>query len=400
MKKILFLGAATFQIPPIAYALEQGYYVITSDNRPQNPGHRLAHKSYNVSTIDKGAVLEIAQKENIDGILSFGSDVSAPTAAYVSDQMQLPGSRYETSIILTNKARFRRFLKEKNLQEQSFKSFSQQEKNTIAAYLKTVKLPVVAKPVDASGSKGVSIIHSMNEWQPKVEYAFKASISKNIIIEQYIVKKGYQICGDGYMENGKLVFVEFGDGHFYKNHNYLAPYAETFPSTHTPQNLQKVHNKLEHILQAAGYHTGAFNLDVMITFDNEVFVNEIGPRSGGNYIPLAIKLIANVDLTAAVVEASINPSHLLNTRKERSPFFYACFMMHTRQQGILKEVVFDPEIKDHIIYKHPYLEAGDAVLPFHQANQAIGNIVLRFDSQREMLAKMAGINNLCHVKLV
>ena len=400
MKKILFLGAATFQTPPITYALERDYYVITSDNRPQNPGHRLAHKSYNVSTIDKKKVLTLARNEKIDGILSYGSDVSAPTAAYVSDQLCLPGSKYATSLTLTNKALFRRFLKEEGIQHQPFRSFSVVEKEQVKDYLKTVKLPVVVKPVDASGSKGVSIIHSMNEWKPKVEYAFKTSISKNIIIEQYIVKKGRQICGDGYMENGKLVFVEFGDGHFYKNHDYLAPYAETFPSTHHPSNLQKVGRQLELILQRAGYHKGAFNLDVMITLHDEVFVNEIGPRSGGNYIPLAVKLISNVDLTAAAVESSIDPNYLLETNKSRSPYFFACYMIHSQRQGILKGIAFGPEIKAHIIHLHPYMEVGDEVLPFHQANQAIGNIILQFDSQEEMLAKMVGINNLCQVKLV
>ncbi len=81
MKKLLLLGAATFQIPPIKYALDRGYYVITCDNVPENPGHKLAHKSFNTSTTDMEGILSIARQEDIDGIMTFGSDVSAPTAA-------------------------------------------------------------------------------------------------------------------------------------------------------------------------------------------------------------------------------------------------------------------------------------------------------------------------------
>ena len=80
-KKILFLGASTQQIPPINYALKQGYYVITCDYFPNNPGHKLAHESHSVSTTDKEAVLVLARRLKIDGIVAYASDPAAPTQA-------------------------------------------------------------------------------------------------------------------------------------------------------------------------------------------------------------------------------------------------------------------------------------------------------------------------------
>jgi hypothetical protein len=91
MKKILFLGGAPSQLPPIKYALEQGHHVITVDYLPENPGHKLAHTYYNVSTTDKDAVLEVAKAENIDGIVAYASDPAAPTAAYVAEKLGLSG---------------------------------------------------------------------------------------------------------------------------------------------------------------------------------------------------------------------------------------------------------------------------------------------------------------------
>jgi formate-dependent phosphoribosylglycinamide formyltransferase (GAR transformylase) len=76
-KRILFLGAAPTQIPPLRYAIEQGHYVITCDNVPENPGHKLVHESHNVSTTDKEAVLALAQRLKIDGIVAYVSDIGA-----------------------------------------------------------------------------------------------------------------------------------------------------------------------------------------------------------------------------------------------------------------------------------------------------------------------------------
>ena len=108
------------------------------------------------------------------------------------------------------------------------------------------------------------------------------------------------------MENGKLKFVCYGDGHFYNDSKFLAPFGETFPSKHTEKTLLKVSNKLEEILSTNSSTNGPFNLDVIIDYQNNPFVIEIGPRNGGNYIPTAIKLKTNIDLISATVELALN----------------------------------------------------------------------------------------------
>ena len=84
MKKLLFLGGTMQQIPAIKRAKDQGIYVITCDYLEENPGHKFADEYYNVSTTDLDGVLKIAKKCEIDGIIAYASDPSAPTAAYVA----------------------------------------------------------------------------------------------------------------------------------------------------------------------------------------------------------------------------------------------------------------------------------------------------------------------------
>ena len=104
MKKILLLGGSEQQIIAITKAKELGYYTILCDFLPDNPGQHYADKFYLASTTDKELILNIAKKENIDGILAYASDPAAPTAAYVAMKLNLPGNPYESVEILCNKA--------------------------------------------------------------------------------------------------------------------------------------------------------------------------------------------------------------------------------------------------------------------------------------------------------
>lgn len=115
MQKLLMLGGADSQVPAIKRAKELGYYVITCDYLPDNPGHKLSDEYFNISTVDKEAVLELALMLKIDGIIAYASDPSAETAAYVIDKMSLAGAGYAATEILAEKDKFRLFQKEQEL---------------------------------------------------------------------------------------------------------------------------------------------------------------------------------------------------------------------------------------------------------------------------------------------
>ena len=110
MKRVLMLGGSLYQTYAIKEAVRLGYYVITCDYLPGNPGHQFAHEYHNVSTTDKEAVLALARELKVDGVVAYASDPAAPTAAYVCEQLGLPTSPYKSVEILSNKDLFRDFL--------------------------------------------------------------------------------------------------------------------------------------------------------------------------------------------------------------------------------------------------------------------------------------------------
>ena len=123
VKKILLLGGSAQQVVAIDAAKRLGYYTVLCAYLPDNPGQYAADKFYPVSTTDKEYVLEIAEKERINGVLAYASDPAAPTAAYVAEKMGLPGNPYPSVEILCNKDQFRKFLAENGFSTPKAKGF-------------------------------------------------------------------------------------------------------------------------------------------------------------------------------------------------------------------------------------------------------------------------------------
>jgi biotin carboxylase len=394
-KSILFLGAAAFQVPPIEYAKGRGYRVVTCDNRPDNPGHALSDVTYDVSTTDREKILEIARKERIDGILAYGSDVSAPTAAYVSATLGLPGASERTVHLLTDKSAFRRLLNESGLQPHPC-WLAESALDTVVP--PSAPFPLIVKPTDNAGSRGISVAWRRSELEACLERALRQSRTGRALVEPYLEKHGPQVCGDGLMWNGALAFFEAGDGVFYDGADRLAPYAELFPSSHAPHRLQSLLRHVEKILKHAGLHRGVFNLDAFFTKDGTPFVVEIGPRNGGNFIPQAICLSTGVDLVEIAVEAAVGPDYrpeLVRTERRSA----ACYMAHSLREGLLERVEWDESLGQHLVRFSPYAAKGAEVKEFTHAGHALANLLFAFESRDSLETTFEQIGSRCRVVL-
>ena len=186
-KKLMLLGGIRYLLPVIKAAHEQGYYVITADYLPDNIAHKYSDEYANVSIIDKEAVLKVAKEKRIDGIMSFGVDPGVVSASYVQDKMGLPSfGPYESVCILQNKDRFRSYLSEHGFNAPKAKGYS--DLMDALADQEEWDYPIIVKPTDSAGSKGVSRVDEKSQLKAAVEHAFDKSLSGHIIIEDFIEK--------------------------------------------------------------------------------------------------------------------------------------------------------------------------------------------------------------------
>lgn len=396
-KIILFLGGSNFQLPPVQYAKKQGHYIVVCDYLPDNPGRNLADEYYNVSTTDLDAILEVAQRLRIDGIVAYASDPAAPTAAYVAEKLHLPGNPYQSVQILSQKNLYRDFLQRHGFhtpRSASFTSLPEAE-----AYLKSVNLPVMVKPVDCSGSKGVSKIYTPDQLQEAFHNALFFSRSKRVLIETFIQRSGYQITGDGFVQNGKLAFRCFGQQTFQHTKDHFVPVGETFPLQLSHSVQDNVHAEIDRLLSLLQMKTGALNFDIVLNEAGDVYLMEVGPRAGGNMISEVIKYCTGVDLAACIVDSALGLDYTPMETPETVPC-YASYVLHSNKSGLFRQITFHPQIQDHIVETHVFVTEGMVVRQFQNSGASIGLMILKFASPQEMLEKMEAMHEYIHVDVL
>ncbi len=396
-KRILFLGGAASQIPPIKYAKEQGHYVITCDYLPNNPGHAYADEYYNISTTDKEAVLVLAKKLDLDGIVAYASDPSAPTQAYVGNKLGLPSNPYESVLILSHKDLFRDFLKKNNFnvpKSASFYSLTKAKK-----WLAEVKMPIIVKPIDSSGSKGVRKIETIDAFQSAFEYALQFSKERKVIVEEFLLRDGYQIGGDGFVVNGQLVFWGLTNTHFDKLCNPLVPAGGSLPSVFNKPKLDAIYCETQRLLTLLNIKAGALNFEFQYDKNDNFMILEVGARNGGNRIPELINYATGVNMIKYTVDAALGLDCSDLEIKEVKGF-YSYYAVHSHQNGKIKDICYNDEIKKNIIEKSIYINVGEAVKKFNGSDSTVGIVIMKFSSQDEMLKKMDNINKYIQVEIV
>ncbi|MEI6827064.1 MAG: ATP-grasp domain-containing protein [Desulfuromonadales bacterium] len=389
-KNILFLGAAPTQIPPLRYAREKGYYVITCDYLPENPGHKFAHESYNVSTTDKDAVLELALRLRIDAIVAYASDPAAPTAAYVAEQMGLPGNPYKAVLTLARKDLFRAFLKEHGFNVPRSQSFYDRE--LARTWLQEIGLPVFIKPVDSSGSKGVTCLNDYAQFDIAFDHAMTYSQERMVVVEAQIVRTRYQVAGDGFIIDGQLRFRCWADEHFDKLCNGLVPIGQTFPTSHPVPWLEVAHAECQRLLTLLGMKIGALNFDFVFTENGEFYFLELGPRNGGCLIPEVVKYATGIDMVKATVDAALGlPCPDLSMKPVVG--FWSSYMVHATETGIFQEIKLSDRIRTNIVEQEIWVKPGDHVERYLGSNHTLGTMILKFKSLRDMLTSLDNMEN-------
>ena len=385
MKKLLLLGGSAQQVIAIKKAQELGYYTVLCDFLSDNPGQYSADKFYLISTTDKEAVLEIARIENIDGVLAYASDPAAPTAAYVAETLGLPTNPYNSVCILSEKHLFREYLKENNFEiPQSihfrYKEFGAKEKDLISR----MSFPVLVKPVDSSGSKGITKIENIVELETAVDYAEKFSRNKILEVEEYLVKDHeYLVGGDIFVLNGKVVFWGLLNCHRDAQVNPLVPVGKSYPLKMSKERIELIHKEIQRLISSLQIKMGAFNIELIITKEEKLYFIEMGPRNGGNMIPDLLSYISGKDLIKASVECAMGNNNV-DIMFDNKETYFATHNLHSNKDGILKEITFSSKLEKYIIRKEIYKKSGEKIFYFDGANKALGIIFLRFQSLFEM----------------
>lgn len=394
----MLLGGIRYLLPAIEAAHRHGYYVITADYLPDNIAHKYSDEYVNVSIIDKEAVLKEAQRLQIDGILSYAVDPGVVAAAYVAEQMHLPFTcSYETACILQDKALFRQFLTGHGFNVPKARGYTNAEdaKKDVDFF----NWPVIVKPVDSAGSKGVTRVDYPNNLKSAIAHALEESHNGHFIIEDFLEKEGLSSGAESFFVDGRLLYNGFYDQYFDNEAvNPYTPSAECWPADKPEEILSEVRSELQRLGDLLQIRTGLFNIEWRVCNDGKVYLMEVSPRAGGNRLAEMLNHAADVDIIEAEVMQAVG-EHVGNIHEPNYKGCFAIYVLHSDKSGIYQGVIIDSEFEaQHIIEKEIRVPIGSQIDAFTGANQAVGTLFLRFASNKEMHNMLRQINH--NVRLV
>ena len=389
-KKIMLLGSARYLLPVIDAAKKLGLYTITCDYLPNGIAHRYSDEYCNVSIIDKDAVLAAAREREIDGIMSFACDPGVVTAAYVAEKMGLPSvGPYESVRILQNKGLFRSFLAEHGFTVPVAKSYTdiQEALEDTARF----QWPVIVKPADSAGSKGVTRVDDPAKLEESIRHALKFSFCDEFIIEEFIEKQGFASDTDSFSVNGELKFVSFSSQRFDENaQNPYAPAAFSWPASLTDAHQEELRSELQRLLKLLNMGTSVYNIECRESINGKAYLMEVSPRGGGNRLAEMVRYATGVDMITNAVRAAVGMEVV---DMEQKPYngCWAEIILHSDKTGIFRNLWVSEEIAHNVYERDLWIQPGDRVGAFTGANESVGTLVLKFETQERLKEVMADI---------
>lgn len=383
-KKLMLLGGIRYLLPVIKAAHEQGYYVITADYLPDNIAHKYSDEYVNVSIIDKESVLKVAQEKQIDGIMSFGVDPGVVAASYVQNKMGLPSfGPFESVEILQNKDKFRAFLAKNGFNVPQAKGFDSVEAAMEEIYW--YPWPVIVKPTDAAGSKGVTRVDRAEDLKSALEHALEHSISGHVIVEEFIDKQGCSSDTDSFSEDGKLKFVSFCAQRFdAEATNPYTPAAYSWPSTFTKEQEDYLTSEIQRLITLLNLKTCVYNIEVRVAPNGKPYIMELTPRGGGNRLCEMLRYATGVDMITAITRAIVGDPILEPIEQKPYNGHWAEIILHADKDGVFEHLEISKELPAEIVEEDLWVVKGDKVEGFEGANNAIGTLVLNFNSAEEL----------------
>lgn len=359
MKKLIIIGANNFQVPLIKKAKEIGLEAHVFAWEEGALGKRFADYFYPISIVEKEKILEIAKTLNPIGVVSIASDLASITVNFLAKKLGLIGNSIRCTELTTDKYLMRDVLSTDRLPCPKF--YLLDDKSNDVNFM--LSYPIIVKPTDRSGSRGVTKVDNKKDLNAAINYAFSQSFSKRVIVEEFIEGKEYSI---------EMLSWQ-GEHHFIQTTEKETTGAPYFveKSQHQPANLKKemvlkIIDIINKALTVLGVEYGASHSEIIITPENEIYITEIGARMGGDYIGSdLVELSTGFDFVKAVIQVAIGiEPNIVIAENNYSGVYYTI-----PKQGKLLDVVDNSSDFQEIIRTEVYYKKGNIIPEIRESNQ-------------------------------
>lgn len=317
MKKLAIIGASYLQLPLVCKAKEMGIETHCFAWEEGAVCKDVASYFYPVSIVDKEQILEVCQRVEIDGITSIASDAAVPTICYVAEKLGLIANAYSDAVVTTDKYLMRQRFSECGVISPGYviavDDFSVSELN----------FPLIVKPTDRSGSRGVKKIEIEAELKYAVERARQESFTHRAIIEEYIT--GQEVSVEAISWKGMHYILAITDK-VTTGEPYFVELEHHQPSQLSTEIREKIKSQTLEALTALNVKFGASHSEFKITDEGKVYAIEVGARMGGDFIGSnLVQLSTGYDFVKGVIEVSLGQfTKPIYSESNYSGVFFLC----------------------------------------------------------------------------
>ena len=276
--KLVIIGANDFQNQLILKAKSLGYETHDFAWVDGAIGEKTADYFYPISIIEKDKILEKCKEIKPVGVCSIGSDLASITVNYVAEKLGLPCNPTSITLQCTNKYEMRKKMKENNIDTPNFIEVAN---NSKTCNIDKLKFPIIVKPTDRSGSRGVTKVYKKEEIERAIHYATKDSFEKKAIIEEYI--EGNEYSCECISFKGKHYFLAFTKKYTTGAPNFIET-GHQEPADIKEEYQEKIKESIFKALTALGVQNGASHTEFKLDKNGKFGIIEIGARMGGDCI--------------------------------------------------------------------------------------------------------------------
>jgi biotin carboxylase len=375
MIKIAVIGASYLQLPLVKKINALGYeshcFAWESEDSVCKD---VAHYFYPISIIDKESIYNKCTKIKIDAILSIASDVAVPTISYVANKMGLVANSDESALISTNKLLMRSGFKRVGLPTPFY--FSVSESTYFDDKLK-LSFPLIVKPTDRSGSRGVSLSNSLEELMKNIEKAVFQSFKKEAIIEEYIEGKEYSI--ESISQNGEHTVLAITEK-ITSGSPYFVELEHHQPAALTKDLKNQIEATVKKGLDALEIRNGAAHSEIKIN-EKGIYLIEIGGRMGGDFIGShLVQLSTGYDYLKNIINVALGIK--IEGFQPKVAHFSGVYFLSKLTQDLLPYFLSPPTNKNYFL--EVKLQSTDFEDVYDSSNRT-GYLIYQGDSKLTLL---------------
>ncbi|MGL1891746.1 MAG: ATP-grasp domain-containing protein [Spirochaetaceae bacterium] len=379
---IFILGAGVMQIPVINKAKKMGHFVLCADGNSEAIGKSLPDIFYPIDLKDKVGLLNIAEKfhkkHTLHGVFTAGTDFSS-SVAWITNKLNLPGITYEAAMNATDKIRMRAKFNEYNVPSPKYVEYSADM--NINNIMGEMQFPVVIKPVDSMGGRGVCKVSNIEELVKASDLAISHSKTSRAIVEEYI--DGPEFSLDALVIDGKVEVFGFADREIMFPPSFVEM-GHTIPTNISEDMKNEIVTVFSQGVKALGINYGSAKGDMKYSVNGPV-IGEIAARLSGGYMSgWTYPYSSDIDLIKGGIELALGQD--LTIRKEDRGY-YSAERAFISIPGVVKEIFIkekDKSIKD--IFTN--CKVGDVVVFPTNNVEKCGNII-SVDKKRDTAIKNA-----------